>query len=187
MKNYYQILGVDQDASEFKVFKEFRKRYIKLEQTSSDALEVLTAYLILQGSGRKYYDIVFKQVESGKTPNTKYLGALENIEIKARELFSKQKENPQLFSKPLEKYPFFDSLSEVFGLLLEVEIGWTTIGITLVLVSIITSGFYLSQGDLMILLLSAPIMVLGILMHNHGVLKYRKEKLEEICQKTTST
>lgn len=183
MKNYYQILSVEQDASEFKVFKEFRKEYLKLEKSSSEALDVLTAYLTLQGSGRKYYDIVFKQKESGKTPNPKHLRVLENIEVRAQELFAKEKENPELFSKPLEKYPFFNSLSEVFGFLLEVEIGWTTIGITLVLASIITSGFYLSQGDLMILLLSAPIMILGILMHNHGIL----EKLEEICQKTTST
>ena len=185
MNDYYDILKVSTDSSSLKIFKEFKNRYLRPDLDQSTRHQVLTSYLVLQDSSRKFYDLALKQQKSNKTINPKYLAIVERQERKAKELFEQQQDRPEMITRPLKKYPMDDSGLEFLGLLMEVNYGWVATGIFLILAGIVTIGFYLSNGDWNVLLISLPVMTIGILMHNHGITKFKKEKIEKITAYNT--
>tara|TARA_R110001592_G_C12850367_1_gene721792 strand:- start:138 stop:704 length:567 start_codon:yes stop_codon:yes gene_type:complete len=180
MKDYYDILKVPTDASSLKIFKEFKKRFLERNLDLSTKELVLTSYLVLQDTSRKFYDIALNQYRNKKTINPKYLAVVEKKEKKAKELFEQQKDRPEVITKPLKNYPLDDSGLEFFGLLMEVNYGWVAIGIFLILAAMVTTGYYLSNGDWTVLIVSLPVMTIGLLSHNHGIVKFKKEKIEKI-------
>jgi hypothetical protein len=185
MNDYYDILKVPTDASSLKIFKEFKSRYLRPDLDQSTRQQVLTSYLVLQDSSRKFYDLALKQQKSNKTINPKYLAIVESQERKAKELFERQKDRPKMITRPLKKYPMDDSGLEFLGLLMEANYGWVATGIFFILAGIVTTGYYLSNGDWNVLLISLPVMVIGVLMHNHGITKFKKEKIEKITAHNT--
>jgi hypothetical protein len=180
MNDYYDILEVSTDSSSLKIFKEFKSRYLRSDLDQSSQQQVLTSYLVLQDSSRKFYDLALKQQKSNKAINPKYLAIVERQERKAKELFERQQDRPEMITRPLKKYPMDDSGLEFLGLLMEVNYGWVATGIFLILIAIVTTGYYLSTGEWGVLLISLPVMTIGILMHNHGIIKFKKEKIEKI-------
>ena len=58
-------------------FKEFKNRYLRPDLDQSTRHQVLTSYLVLQDSSRKFYDLALKQQKSNKTINPKYLAIVE--------------------------------------------------------------------------------------------------------------
>lgn len=180
MNNYYNILKVPTDASSLKIFKEFRNQFLRqgLDPTTREL--VFRAYLVLQDPSRKFYDLALKQRKSNKTINPKYLAVVEKKEKKAQELFEQQMERPELIIRPLKEYPLAHSGLEFVGLLMEANLGWAGTGIFLILTAIVTTGYYLGEGEWTILLISLPVITVGILMHNHGIIKFKKEKIEKI-------
>mgnify|MGYP006304063189 FL=1 len=180
MNDYYEILKVPTDSSSLKIFKEFKSRYLQPDLDQSTRQRVLTSYLVLQDSSRKFYDLALKQQKSNKPINPKYLAIVESQERKAKELFERQQDRPEMITRPLKKYPMDHSGLEFLGLLMEVNYGWIAIGLFLMLAGIVTTGYYLSNGDWAVLLISLPVMTIGILMHNHGITKFKKEKIEKI-------
>ncbi len=187
MNDYYDILKVPTDASSLKIFKEFRKRYLQTDLDRPTREQVLTSYLVLQDSSRKFYDLAFKQQKSNKTINPKYLAVVERKEKKAQKLLEQQKNKPEMITRPLKKYPMDDAGLEFLGLLMEVNYGWVATGIFLILAGIVTIGYYLSNGDWKVLLISLPVMTIGILMHNHGITKFKKDKIEKITAHNKSS
>ena len=180
MNDYYDILKVPSDASSLKIFKEFKNRYLQLDLDQSTREQVLTSYLVLQDSSRKFYDLALNQQKNNKTINPKYLTVVERKEKKARELLERQKTKPDVITRTLKKYPMDDSGLEFLGLLMEANYGWVATGIFLILAGIVTTGHYLINGDWKVLLISLPVMTIGILMHNHGITKFKKDKIEKI-------
>lgn len=180
MNDYYDILKVPMNASSLKIFKEFRKRYLRKDLDHSTRELVFKSYLVLQDSSRKFYDIALRQQKNNKTINPKYLAVVERKEKKAKELLEQQQDRPEMITKILKKYPMDDSGLEFLGLLMEVNYGWVATGIFLILAAIMTTGYFLSNGDWTVLLISLPVMTIGILMHNHGIIKLKKEKIEKI-------
>lgn len=180
MKDYYDIIKVPTDASSLKIFKEFRKRYLENDMDLSTKEMVFTSYLVLQDSSRKFYDLALKQQQNKKTINPKYLAVVEKKEKIAKELFEQQKVQPEMITRPLNKYPLADSGLEFLGFLMEANFGWVATGIFLILAAIVTTGYYLSNGDWTVLLISLPMTTIGVIMHNHGILKFKKDKIEKI-------
>ena len=180
MNDYYNILKVPTDASSLKIFKGFKDRYLRPDLDQPSRQQVLTSYLVLQDSSRKFYDLALKQQKINKPINPKYLAVVKRQERKAKELFEQQQDRPEMITRPLKKYPMDDSGLEFLGLLMEVNYGCVATGIFLILAGIVTTGYYLSNGDWKVLLISLPVMTIGILMHNHGITKFKKEKIEKI-------
>jgi len=180
MKDYYDILKVPTNASSLKIFKEFKKRYSERNLDLPTKELVLTSYLVLQDTSRKFYDLALKQYWNKKTVNPKYLAVVEKKEKKARNLLEQEKGRPEMIIKALKNYPLKDSGLEFLGLLMEVNYGWVATGIFLILAAVLASGYYLINGDLTVLLISLPVMIIGMLSHNHGIVKFKKEKIEKI-------
>ena len=180
MNDYYKILKVPTDASSLKIFKGFKSRYLRPDLDQPTRQRVLTSFLVLQESSRKFYDLALKQQKLSKPIDPKYLAVVERQERKAKELFEQQKDRPEMITRPLKKYPMEDSGLEFLGLLIEGNYGWVATGIFLILAGIVTTGFFLNNGDWKILLISLPVMTIGILTHNHGITKFKKEKIEKI-------
>jgi len=185
MKNYYDILNVKEDASAFKVFKEFKCRFLK-DTDPATLLVLLTSYMVLQGHGRKYYNLALKQQKANKIINPKYLAVIEKEEMRAKKIFWQQQEAPDLIRQVLRKYPIADSAWEFLGFMVGGSLGWLSFGVFLILAAMITAVYHLNKGLWSFALLSVPVSAIGILIHNYGITKFRQEELMKITSDYSS-
>lgn len=183
MDNYYEILGLKNSAGDFKIFKNFRLKFLEADTDKEKALKVLKAYLVLQRGAKKFYDIVLASAASGNKPAKKYLDVVTNQEARASKLFEASLKNNKLLASPLKRYPLLDSALEFIGFLMQVEIGYAVLGILGMLSSIILSFWQIVRGEYLVFTYSVPLFLLCRYLHNVGVLKFRQENTESIIRK----
>ncbi|MDR2729482.1 MAG: DnaJ domain-containing protein [Treponema sp.] len=95
MKNYYDLLGIEQDASHNEIKKAFREMAKKLHPDitgSSDAREMrklLTAYEVLSSSERRFeYDRAYKRfIKKSGFDYRKWLNEQDDLESQAKLIF----------------------------------------------------------------------------------------------------
>lgn len=183
MKDYYKVLKLSKYASSFKIFKEFRSKYLLKNLDPSERSQILTAFIILQESSRKFYDIALQQHIDGVRVNPKYISIIKRLEEKAKDI-EKDEDRINKIEKILKKFPLAHSIIEFFSMMIfQVSIGWIALGIFLFFISLVFTAYYISEGNLHAIFVTSSIMFFSIFIHNYGILKYRKEEIEYILSK----
>ena len=179
MKNYYEILNIQESTGSLKIFKEFKKLYLNTNN-KLNRLELLSAYFVLQETSRKFYNISLKQYNNGEKINPNYKSVVEYQEKRARDIIDYDKKKFELLNKYLTDYPIGASSIETIELVTGNNIGWTALGISLSLFGIISIGKNIINAQWYLLLISLILFIIGVFMHNHGILKIKKEKTEKL-------
>ena len=184
LKDYYQILGLSKKASALQVFKEFKARFLKDEEPTQAKQQVLTAYIVLQEHSRKYYDILLEQHKNNRPLSPKYVAIIEMREKKAKEVLENTGGNSKVLIEPLVDYPWSGVWESFFDMFMEVYYSWIAIGLVVTVASIITAVFTLKNGNWIAFVVCLVFSALGIVLHNRGILKYKKQKVDWIISES---
>jgi hypothetical protein len=181
MKDYYKILGVNKNASQNKVFRQFRDKILKLNSNSIEVQDLIASYLILHEKRRKFYILLLEQTKSKKSLNEKYLKILKNTETLAESLSEKYEKEQELFLNPLTKKPIIELLVSAIGPLTGTDLSTPiSLGVGLLIVGTILTviGFY--RIDSIYIVISVVLFIFGILLCRKGITEWRRENFEKI-------
>lgn len=159
MENYYKILNLNSKASQKKIFKKFRRLIISENNNSEQTKSFLKAYFVLQEDSKKFYDlIIIKRIEKKK-----YIDVVNRKEKRANQFYENYLNDNSLINKPLKSFPLTNAFIEFIGFLLEVEIGWTTIGLLSTLTGIGMLIYGIVKSAFIFIYVGVPLLVIGIL------------------------
>ncbi len=112
MTKYYEILDVPRDASKHKVFRAFRKRYLRATHID-DKINLLTGFLLVANERRKFLDILIDQQEKGKPLTAKYQRVLAFERSRAESLVNNPIHESRL-QRIMKAYPLKEAVSGLF-------------------------------------------------------------------------
>jgi hypothetical protein len=179
MKNFYQVLGLSQEASQRSVFRAFRKKYPSPLNNSARTQEVLTAYLVLSQNSRKYFDILQKQLEANKTPNKKYLKIISNQSAKADLILQNLSTKSDQIISVLKKSPFKEAALGLIGISLNINDSSFAWAFRLIFISIVLF-VVIENSNILTYLTGLALLIFAAILLERGVVNSRKEKIDKI-------